>query len=72
VNTGYALNPARDLGPRFFTFVAGFPTVFTRGNNLYGCHFWIPIIGPIVGAVLGSKESVLKFIEIRKLKGARI
>jgi len=55
VNTGYALNPARDLGPRLFTFVAGFPTVFTRGNNAYDCHFWIPIVGPIVGAVLGSK-----------------
>lgn len=43
-----------------FTFVAGWPTVFTRGNNLYECHFWIPIVGPVVGAVLGSKELFTK------------
>ena len=34
INTGYAINPARDLGPRLFTLVAGWGgEVFSRGNN---------------------------------------
>jgi len=44
-NSGFAINPARDLGPRFFTFIAGWGTqVFTTGNYF----FWIPIVGPMV------------------------
>lgn len=48
--TGYAMNPARDFGPRFFTLVAGWGTEpFTAA----GYYFWNPIIAPIVGATLG-------------------
>jgi glycerol uptake facilitator-like aquaporin len=51
MNAGYAINPARDLGPRLFTFVAGWGTeVFTAGNY----WFWVPIIGPLIGGVLGA------------------
>ncbi|XP_060676581.1 aquaporin-10-like [Hemiscyllium ocellatum] len=50
-NTGYAINPARDLGPRLFTFVAGWGTeVFKAGNGWW----WIPIVAPLIGGVLGS------------------
>ncbi|NWG12695.1 MAG: MIP family channel protein [Acidobacteria bacterium] len=49
-NSGYAINPARDLGPRLFTWIAGWGTgVFTAGNY----WFWVPIVGPLVGACLG-------------------
>ncbi|MCA1586146.1 MAG: MIP family channel protein [Acidobacteria bacterium] len=49
-NAGYAINPARDLGPRLFTAVAGWgPGVFTAGNGWW----WVPILGPIVGAPIG-------------------
>ncbi|CAK4086843.1 unnamed protein product [Aphanomyces euteiches] len=49
--TGYALNPARDLGPRIFTAIAGWGSaVFTADNH----YFWIPICAPIVGAILGG------------------
>ncbi|KAF0695317.1 Aste57867_13876 [Aphanomyces stellatus] len=49
--TGYALNPARDLGPRLYTAVAGWGlSVFTASNY----YFWVPIVAPIVGAVLGG------------------
>lgn len=45
-NSGFAINPARDLGPRFFTFIAGWGwEVFTTGHYF----FWIPIVGPMVG-----------------------
>jgi MIP family channel proteins len=50
-NAGYAINPARDFGPRLFTFVAGWgPNVFTAA----GGWWWVPIVAPIVGAILGA------------------
>jgi aquaporin-9 len=50
-NAGYAINPARDLGPRLFTMVAGWgPGVFSAG----GGWWWVPIVAPCVGAVLGA------------------
>lgn len=48
---GYAINPARDLGPRLFTVVAGFRNNgLTDGPRL----FWVPIVGPILGGIIGS------------------
>ena len=48
---GYAINPARDFGPRLFTVVAGF-----RNNGLTDgtMVFWVPIVGPLIGGVLGA------------------
>jgi glycerol uptake facilitator-like aquaporin len=50
-NAGYAINPARDLGPRLFTAVAGWGADVFRAGNYW---FWVPIVGPIVGGVLGA------------------
>jgi aquaporin-7 len=51
MNTGYALNPARDLGPRVFTWMAGYGSkVFTLNDG----YFWIPLVGPCVGGVIGA------------------
>src|SRR5579863_7297687 len=48
---GYAINPARDFGPRLFTAVAGFKNNgLTDGNKV----FWVPIVGPILGGILGA------------------
>jgi glycerol uptake facilitator protein len=48
---GYAINPARDLGPRLLTVVAGFRNNgLTDGTNV----FWVPIIGPLVGGLIGG------------------
>jgi MIP family channel proteins len=50
-NAGYAINPARDLGPRLFTALFGWGgEVFRAGNHWW----WVPIVGPCVGAVLGG------------------
>ena len=48
---GYAVNPARDLGPRLFAVAVGF-----QNNGLTdGSNVWlVPVIGPIVGGVLGA------------------
>jgi glycerol uptake facilitator protein len=51
-NAGYAINPARDLGPRLASFLTGYETAFRdQYGNLY---FWVPIVGPLVGGVLGA------------------
>ncbi|KAM9294599.1 aquaporin-10 [Gastrophryne carolinensis] len=50
-NCGFPINPSRDLGPRLFTFVAGWgPEVFRAGNNWW----WVPVVAPCVGCVFGS------------------
>jgi glycerol uptake facilitator protein len=48
---GYAINPARDFGPRLFTVLAGF-----RNNGLTDGTgvFWVPIVGPLIGGLLGA------------------
>lgn len=51
MNTGYAINPSRDLPPRFFTFIAGWGTqVFRAGNHWW----WVPVVAPLLGAYLGG------------------
>jgi len=50
-NAGYAINPARDFAPRVFTAIGGWGTeVFSAGNGWW----WVPIVGPSIGAVLGG------------------
>jgi glycerol uptake facilitator protein len=46
---GYAINPARDFGPRLFTLVAGF-----RNTGFADYVFLVPIIGPLLGGLLGA------------------
>jgi MIP family channel proteins len=51
MNAGYAINPARDFGPRVFTALAGWGgEVFTAGGHWW----WVPIVAPCLGAVLGG------------------
>ncbi|HBY61991.1 MAG TPA: aquaporin [Solibacterales bacterium] len=48
---GYAINPARDFGPRLLTVLAGFKNNgLTDGSGA----FWVPIVGPLAGGVLGA------------------
>ncbi|WP_219062056.1 MIP/aquaporin family protein [Pseudomonas sp. UMAB-08] len=51
--TGFAMNPARDFGPKLMTFFAGWgPMAFTGGRETP--YFLIPIFAPILGACLGA------------------
>jgi hypothetical protein len=50
-NAGYAINPARDFGPRVFAWLAGWGRVALPGVHGY---VWVPIIGPLVGGVVGA------------------
>lgn len=54
-NAGYAINPARDFGPRLFTFLAGWgETAFPGNGEWFSGYWWIPIVGPLIGGVLGA------------------
>jgi len=52
VNAGYAINPARDLGPRLATLLTGYGTAMEDQNGYP--YFWVPIIGPLVGGLVGG------------------
>ena len=48
---GYAINPARDFGPRLLTVFAGFKhNGLTDGTN----QWWVPIAGPLAGGLIGG------------------
>lgn len=48
---GYAINPARDFGPRLFTVAAGFKNNGLTNGRLV---FWVPIVGPLLGGLIGG------------------
>ncbi len=48
--TGYAINPARDLGPRIAHFLLPIPG---KGDSDWG-YSWIPVVGPIIGGIIGG------------------
>eukprot|EP00064_Thunnus_orientalis_P008392 superscaffoldBa00000995_g8415 len=50
-NSGYAINPTRDIAPRVFTAIAGWGAdVFRSGNGWW----WVPLVAPPIGGVLGA------------------
>jgi len=48
--TGYAINPARDLGPRLAHAILPIPG---KGDSDWG-YSWIPVVGPIIGGIAGA------------------
>ena len=51
--TGFALNPARDFGPKLFTSLAGWGSIaFTGGRAIP--YFLVPLLAPVVGAIIGA------------------
>lgn len=51
--TGFAMNPARDFGPKLFTYFAGYGGItFTGGKEIP--YFLIPIVAPVLGALTGG------------------
>jgi glycerol uptake facilitator protein len=51
LNSGYAMNPARDLGPRLLAWVVGFGQVAFPGALGY---WWVPIVAPLIGGAVGA------------------
>jgi glycerol uptake facilitator protein len=51
--TGFAMNPARDFGPKLMTFFAGWGEIaFTGGRDIP--YFLVPLIAPVLGACIGA------------------
>ncbi|MGA8943973.1 MAG: MIP/aquaporin family protein [Thermoactinomyces sp.] len=48
--TGYAINPARDFGPRLAHFILPIPGKGSSGWS----YSWIPIVGPVIGGLLAA------------------
>ena len=48
--TGYAINPARDLGPRIVHALLPLPN---KGGSDWG-YAWIPVVGPLIGAAIAG------------------
>ncbi len=48
--TGYAINPARDLGPRIAHMLLPIPL---KGSSDWG-YAWVPVVGPVIGGALGA------------------
>ena len=48
--TGYAINPARDLGPRIMHAILPIPG---KGPSDWG-YAWIPVVGPVIGGIIGA------------------
>lgn len=54
-SAGYAINPARDFGPRLFTFFEGWGKIALPGTyQWFSGYWWIPIVGPLIGGVIGT------------------
>ena len=66
-NAGYAINPARDFGPRLASSITGYggdAFYSANGDQLY---FWLPIIAPIIGGLVGG--AAFKFLIENHLTG---
>ncbi|QJY44539.1 MIP/aquaporin family protein [Pseudonocardia broussonetiae] len=51
-NAGYAINPARDFGPRLASFITGYETAWVDQNGTP--YWWLPIVAPIIGGLIGG------------------
>ena len=51
-NAGYAINPARDFGPRLASFFTGYGGALK--DQFGDSYFWVPIVAPIIGALVGA------------------
>ena len=65
-DAGYAINPARDFGPRLASYLTGYRHAW---RDQYGdLYFWVPIVGPLLGGPLGA--AIYQFVIARFLPSA--
>jgi len=59
-NAGYAINPARDFGPRLAEWMTGYGTAWRSATGDHPIYFWIPIVAPIIGGLVAG--AIWKFV----------
>lgn len=60
-NSGYAINPARDFGPRLLAAMMGWgDAAFPGAQGNLDAYWWVPVVAPIIGAVIGA--AIYKFV----------
>ena len=59
--TGYAINPARDLGPRIVHALLPIPN---KGTSDWG-YAWIPVVGPLIGGAAGGARLQRGLLTVR-------
>jgi glycerol uptake facilitator protein len=52
--SGFAINPARDFGPRLAEYITGFGTAWRAASGTHPVYWWVPIVAPLVGGVIGA------------------
>lgn len=72
-DAGYAINPARDFGPRLASFITGYHTAW---RDQYGdLYFWVPIVGPLIGGPLGAaiyRYVIAPFLPTQEVEAGRV
>jgi glycerol uptake facilitator protein len=53
-NAGYAINPARDFGPRLASWITGYGDAWFSTSGDHPLYFWLPIVAPIIGGLIGG------------------
>jgi glycerol uptake facilitator protein len=67
-NAGYAINPARDFGPRLMEFVTGYKNAWSDQHG--SIYFWVPILAPLIGGLIGGgvyQLTVARTLPLKKL-----
>lgn len=66
--TGFAMNPARDFGPKLFTFFSGWGQISMTGARDIP-YFIVPLIAPIIGGLLGA--GIYRYCIVRNLPATK-
>ncbi len=64
-NAGYAINPARDFGPRLASWLTGYGDAWWSTSGSHPLYFWLPIVAPILGGLIGG--AMFKYLIERHL-----
>lgn len=64
--TGTAMNLARDLGPRLALYAVGFDHKMLWVHHHH--FFWVPMVGPFIGALMGGWFTMSVFIRVMNLQ----
>ena len=72
-DAGYAINPARDFGPRLASYLTGYRHAW---RDQYGdLYFWVPIVGPLIGGPVGAaiyQFLIARFLPTQDVQAGRV